>query len=202
MTDPVTGAPTPEMTAPPPADYGLVLPDDWFRIPLEPGQWKRPVRALADKAFEGQDDAVVLKRSLIKDISDRAEAAYENGGIELYISTATIGPIPLSASLLVTVMPPHEDARLTVSGKRRAQEVTQVHLPAAGPAMRRRTRTVPDEDEASGNRLPVTTVDYLVAVPMTAASLLLTFSTPLDAFADAMVELFDAIAGSLHWKRG
>jgi hypothetical protein len=32
--------------------------------------------------------------------------------------------------------------------------------------------------------------------------LLLTFSTPLVQIADAMVELFDAVAGSLTWMGG
>jgi hypothetical protein len=31
--------------------------------------------------------------------------------------------------------------------------------------------------------------------------LLLSFSTPIDAIADAMVGLFDAIAGSLRWRQ-
>jgi hypothetical protein len=31
--------------------------------------------------------------------------------------------------------------------------------------------------------------------------LLLSFSTPMDPIADAMVALFDAIAGSLRWRQ-
>ncbi|WP_225861049.1 hypothetical protein [Streptomyces triticiradicis] len=183
----------------PPNDYRLIVPNDWFRIPLEPDQWKRSVRALIDNALRGQDDAVVIKRKLTKELNARAEDAYRNGGVELYISTTSIGPVPLSASLLVTVIPPDEDLGLTVTGKQRAQEIDEVLLPFAGPAIRRRTRVIPADDDSHGNRLPVTTVDYAVMIPMTTASLLLTFSTSLDPFAEAMVDLFEAIANSLSW---
>ncbi|GGN38653.1 hypothetical protein [Streptomyces fuscichromogenes] len=182
----------------PPSDYGMLVPDGWFRIPLEPDGWKTPIRALADRVFEGQDDAVLLKREFVKAVGARAEEGYENGGVELYVSTTSIGPVPLSSSLLVTVAPAEEDVRLEAKG--RSQEVTDVVLPFAGPATMRRTRTVPDAEDPTGNQLPVTVVDYAVRVPNTQAVLLLTFSTSLDMFADAMVNLFEAVAKSLHWK--
>ncbi|MER7184938.1 hypothetical protein ABT404_36650 [Streptomyces hyaluromycini] len=182
----------------PPSDYGLLVPDGWFRIPLEPGSWKAPVRALAERVFDGQDDAVLLKREFIKAVSARAEEGHENGGVELYISTTSIGPVPLSSSLLVTVIPAGEDVRLEATG--RSQQITDVVLPFAGPATMRRTRKVPDDEDPTGNQLPVTVVDYAVRVPSTRAVLLLTFSTSLDMFADAMVDLFEAVAKSLHWK--
>lgn len=182
----------------PPGDYGLLVPDGWFRIPLEPDSWKAPVRALAERVFDGQDDAVLLKREFIKAVAARAEEGHANGGVELYISTASIGPVPLSSSLLVTVAPAEEDIRLEAKG--RSQEISDVVLPFAGPATMRRTRKVPDAEDPTGNQLPVTVVDYAVRVPNTRAVLLLTFSTSLDMYADAMVDLFEAVAKSLHWK--
>ncbi|MET9889285.1 hypothetical protein ABZZ47_03550 [Streptomyces sp. NPDC006465] len=199
MTEPGVEISTGEAVTAPPTDYRLIVPDGWFRIPLEPDQWKRSIRALIDNALQGQDDAAALKRQLAKELGARAEDAYRNGGVELYVSTTSIGPVPLSASLLVTVVPPDEDLGLSVSRKQRAQEIDEFLLPFAGPAIRRRTRTVPADDDSHGNSLPVTTVDYAVKIPMTTASLLLTFSTSLDPFAEAMVELFEAIAKSLSW---
>ncbi|MFF3405707.1 hypothetical protein ACFYW8_05715 [Streptomyces sp. NPDC002742] len=199
MPEPVVEISTGEAGTAPPTDYRLIVPFDWFRIPLEPGEWKRSIRALVDNALRGQDDAAALKRQLTKELAARAEDAYRNGGVELYISTTSVGPIPVSASLLVTVVPPDEDLGLSVTGAQRAQEIDEILLPFAGPAIRRRTRTVPADDDSSGNRLPVTTVDYGVKIPMTTASLLLTFSTSLDPFAEALVELFEAIAKSLSW---
>jgi hypothetical protein len=182
----------------PPTDYGLVVPDGWFRIPLEPDGWKGPIKALTERVFDGQDDAVLLKREFSKALRARAEEGHDNGGVELYISATSIGPVPLSSSLLVTVVPPGQGFRLDARGS--SQQISAVELPFAGPATMRRTRTVPVVDDSSDNRLPVTVVDYAVSVPGTEAVLLLTFSTSLDMFADALVELFEAVAKSLHWK--
>jgi hypothetical protein len=51
-----------------------------------------------------------------------------------------------------------------------------------------------------GNTLPTTTLTYYVPIPTTTRWLLLNFSTPIDQLADQMVELFDTVAGTLHWK--
>ncbi|MFE1441006.1 hypothetical protein [Streptomyces sp. NPDC058739] len=187
-------------SGPPPGDYGLVVPDDWFRIPLEPEQWKRSIRALTDRVFDGRDDAAALKREVVRDLRDRAEDGYRNGGVEIYVSMTSVGPVPLSASLLVTVVPPGGELGLVVTGRHRAQVVYDVVLPFAGAALSRRTRVVPEDGDPSGTQLPVTTVEYAVGIPRTDASLLLTFSTPLDPFAEEMVGLFEAIARSLHWR--
>lgn len=45
----------------------------------------------------------------------------------------------------------------------------------------------------------VTTLDVHVPVPDSGAYLMLSFSTPLTALADAMVGLFDSIARTLRW---
>ncbi|MGW7241670.1 hypothetical protein [Streptomyces sp. NPDC054804] len=42
-------------------------------------------------------------------------------------------------------------------------------------------------------------MDYQLIVPGSDMHLLLTFSTPLVQIADPMVDLFDAVAGSLTW---
>ncbi|GGR11618.1 hypothetical protein GCM10015536_16410 [Streptomyces griseomycini] len=80
---------------------------------------------------------------------------------------------------------------------------------AAGTAVRTRRATgQPDVSAPSGvpgspdDALPSVTLDYQVPVPGTEAHLLLTFSTPLVQIADAMVELFDAVAASLKWTDG
>ncbi|MEU5598126.1 hypothetical protein [Streptomyces sp. NPDC020298] len=200
MTGSITAGLSEEESAPPPSDYGLIVPDGWFRVTLEPDEWKRSIRALVEKTFEGQDDAVTLKRELKRALRARAEEAYGNGGVEFYVSTTSIGPLPLSSSLLVTIVPAGQDLGLAVSAQVRTQQVDEIMLPFVGPATRRRRRMVPQSDDSSGNQLPVTLVDYAVRVPQTNAFLLLTFSTSLDPFAEAMVELFEAVAKSLHWK--
>ncbi len=46
---------------------------------------------------------------------------------------------------------------------------------------------------------PVTSLDLHVPVPGSSAWLLLSFSTPLAPLADALVGMFDAVAGTLRW---
>jgi hypothetical protein len=45
----------------------------------------------------------------------------------------------------------------------------------------------------------VTSLDLHVPVPDSSAWLLLSFSTPLAPLADALVGMFDAVAGTLRW---
>jgi len=59
---------------------------------------------------------------------------------------------------------------------------------------------VGDTDVPWPEELPVTRLDVYVPVPGRPEMLLLSFSTPIDPIADAMVALFDAIAGSLRWQ--
>jgi hypothetical protein len=78
-------------------------------------------------------------------------------------------------------------ARLADTLGRDDRQVTLVDLPA-GQAVRVRS-----ED------LPNTNLDIHVPVPGSSAYLLLSFSTPLAPLADALVGMFDAIAGTLRW---
>lgn len=55
-------------------------------------------------------------------------------------------------------------------------------------------------DGLSTGELAVTRLQVYIPVPNTAELLLLSFSTPIDPIADAMVTLFDAIAASLRWR--
>jgi hypothetical protein len=83
-----------------------------------------------------------------------------------------------------------------------------VELPAATAVRVRRETGQPDRPAPAGASgdpdevLPSITLDYQLPVPATEAHLLLTFSTPLIQIGDAMVELFDAVAGSLTWLDG
>jgi hypothetical protein len=59
---------------------------------------------------------------------------------------------------------------------------------ATGPAVRRL------RSEAG-----VTLVDYFLPMPARTGMLALSFSTPVEPLAEALVMLFDAIAGSVRW---
>ncbi|MFG3271208.1 hypothetical protein [Streptomyces luteogriseus] len=201
-------------TAAPPTDYRLLLPEGWFRVHIDPELRERSVDALVSRQFEGVDNAPHLKRQLRDSLLGQAAAAFRDGGIELYLSLQKAGSLTIPASLLVTLLPPSGGSRWTVQetaarlSAQRELEVSVAEL-SSGPAVRIRRSTghpdLPAPPGAPGSpdqALPSVTVDYQLPVPGAGTSLLLTFSTPLVQIAEAMVQLFDAVAGSLVWVGG
>ncbi|MGW1216238.1 hypothetical protein ACWD5F_42065 [Streptomyces sp. NPDC002499] len=201
--------------AAPPADYQLLLPDGWFRVRIDPDGRERSVDALVDRQFEGVDNAPHLKRQARESLRAQAVAAYRDGGIELYLSLQQAGPLTIPASLLITLVPPVPGGSLPTAPDLAARlsadgdgEVSVVELPAGTAVRVRRTTGGPDRSAPTGapgspdEALASITLDYQLPVPATDAHLLLTFSTPLIQIGDAMVELFDAVAGSLTWLDG
>lgn len=177
-----------------PNDYRLMVPEGWFRIDLEPGTREKSVAALAERQFRGVDNAPHLKQEARQRLLRTAQDAFRNGGIELYVSLQTAEGFPLSAALVVTLTPPHRQDLVVVTPARLAEtlggnerQVTVINLPA-GQAVRVRSFDP-----------PVTSLDIHVPVPGSSAHLLLSFSTPLAPLADALVGMFNSIAGTLRW---
>lgn len=175
-----------------PTDYQIVMPEGWFRIDLRPGVREPAVARLIRRQFQGATTEP-LKRQAGVQLLRIAQYAYANGGLELYVSLQTAGGFPLPASLVVTLAPPHDDINVAVDPPRLAEtlstsggQVTLTDLPA-GQAVRVRRQA------------QSTTLDIHVPVPESGAYLLLSFSTPLNVLADAMVCLFDSIASTLRW---
>ena len=176
-----------------PSDYRLTVPEGWVRVDLQPGVREPALARLVDRQFHGVDNAPQLKRQAREQFLRGAQYAYGNGGLELYVSLQTAGGLPLPASLVVTLTPPPDKETLRITPDRLAQtltdnggQVTLTEIPA-GPAVRVRRRR------------EATTLDIHVVVPESGAYLILSFSTPLDQLADAMVDLFDSIVGTLRW---
>ncbi|MFF9817110.1 hypothetical protein [Streptomyces sp. NPDC014006] len=201
---------TAEQFTSPPSDYRVIVPDGWFQVPLDPPDERdRSIVALGDLTFRGVDNAPHLKKEFMQDLQRRAKDAYRVGGTELYLSTLTVGPVPLASSLLVSVPAPDEWPRtsdaeelaehLAGGGHAKGGEVDVVPLPAAGQAVRVRRREAADPVSQLGNTMPTTTLTYYVPIPATARWLMLNFSTPVDPLADQMVQLFDMVAETLHW---
>ena len=160
--------------------YRLTVPAGWFRVGLRPGAGQPALDWLA-----GEEIYQELQRIM--------GHARDNGGVDMYISPQTAAGFPLPAALVVTLTPPHGEARAVVSPKRLADtlagegaEVSVTGL-AAGQAVRVRRRA------------SMTSLDIHVPGPADGGYLMLSFSTPIDELADAMVALFDSIASTLTW---
>jgi hypothetical protein len=172
-----------------PRDYAITVPDSWALIPLEPGRREKAIGALIRRQFAGTQGAAGVRAALRRHLTDLAEAAWQTGGIEFYLSLMMAGPLPVPASLLVTLIPPPPSGPLpgeavAREAKKRNRSVTFVRVPA-GTAVRAQAAA--------------TDVSFYFSVPGSGAWLLLAFSGPDGPVATAMGGLFDAIAATLRW---
>ena len=202
---PDRGTGQPDPVAGPPVDYRLVLPDRWYRIDVQPGPRKRAIKVLLDRQFRGINGAEQLRKQMEGQLLAMARGAYSAGGIEIYLCQQDILGVPIPASLVVSLTVPAPGGQAMTPQQLAGtfdddRDVTLTDLPA-GTAVRTRRRTVPAADDPSGNILPGTNLDLYVPVPASAQYLILAFSTSLDPLADSLVDLFDAIAGTLQWIR-
>ena len=173
-----------------PQDYAITVPDSWALIPLEPGVREKAIGALIKRQFAGTPGAAEVKAALRRHLIDLAEAAWQTGGIEFYLSLMKAGPLPIPASLLVTLIPPPPSGpvsveAMTVEAKKRDRSARLVLAPA-GTAVRAQTSA--------------TDLSFYFPVPGSGAWLLLAFSGPGGPLSPVLTELFDAIAATLRYS--
>jgi hypothetical protein len=172
-----------------PRDYAVTVPDTWALIPLEPGRRAKAISALIRRQFAGTPSSATARAALRRHFTDLAEAAWQTGGIEFYLSLMTAGPLPVQASLLITLIPPPPPGPLPIEAvaleaKKRNRSVSFMQAPA-GSGIR-----------AQGS---ATDISFYFSVPGSGAWLLLAFSAPEGPLAAVMADLFDAIAATLRW---
>ncbi|WP_405870250.1 MULTISPECIES: hypothetical protein [unclassified Streptomyces] len=190
-----------------PSDYRLAFPEGWERIVLDPDRWPHRIDKLVNRGLRRTKATPQLKAALAERMKAQAEAAHANGGVEMYLVNQLIGQVPVSAGLVVTVLKPQSgtavgdlaDIAMSLAARTAPDdEVTTTDLPA-GPAVRHLYRRRPEPDDPDGNKLTVTHLDVYLAVPHADQRLLLSFSTPMEPLAEALVGLFDSIARTLQW---
>jgi len=185
-----------------PARLTLVTPEDWYRLPLlEEQRLRRGVAELVDRQFRGKDDRPTLRRELVDALLEQAHRAREGGGVDMYLSDLPIGGVPLALSLVVSLVPLRADVtdlEALAPGFDDGVQATVVELPA-GRALRRQRVEARDAPELAVTQLDTLLVDYLLPGPGETA-LLLTFSSPLVPVAEALAELFEAVAGTVQWS--
>ncbi len=197
------------MTDPPAAPPRLLLvtPAGWWRIPLQdPHARTRSIRALARRQFRSVDNQPALRSQTERQLVEAAEAAAERAGVEMYIATETVAGVPVSASLVISLLPAlpagtdgaRGRGRLAAELRTDGAEVTLVDLPA-GPAVRRRWTKRTSEATRLGATDDSVLVDFYLTVPGGSALVLLSFATPLLPIAEAMAEFFEAVASTARW---
>ena len=189
-----------------PSRLTLVTPEDWYRLPLlEESALKRAVTEYAGRQFRGKDDRPTLRRELVDALLSEAHRAREGGAVDMYLSGLPVGGIPLAISLVVTLVPVPSEGAGSVDEwapgfDDDGVQATVVELPAGRAVRRQRVDAVDLGTLAEPGTPPLDTllVDYLLPGPGGTA-LLLTFSSPLVPVAEALAELFEAVAGTVRW---
>ncbi len=213
-----------------PRDFGVLLPPGWTRIRLDGREIPITAGLVAAKvAGLPPAEREQARQLLTRMLHDTLRRAREAGGTDVLISLAESHGVPIAASCLVTYLDRGDqvplDGLLAELGAK-GGEVTAVEI-AGLPAIRRRSviatpmpprpRRAPASgapasgaagNGAAGNGAgdepvssAVTIVDYFLPVPGRPGVLALSFATPIEPLADALVLLFDAIAESLRWMR-
>ncbi|MDQ4012012.1 MAG: hypothetical protein M3228_15265 [Actinomycetota bacterium] len=191
-----------------PSGWTLMLPPGWWHVPLDERRGQS-LTALLDNRLASlpRDRVATLRRELDGELGRLAERAAENGATDMYLSVDLVQGLPVAATCLVTVVPTGVGTALPAAelaammGDQPDDEVGVLEVAGAPAARVRRREPVDEADGFSTGGLPLTRLQVYVPVPNKAETLLLSFSTPIDPIADAMVALFDAIAGSLRWRQ-
>ena len=126
----------------------------------------------------------------------------------MLISVAESHGVPIAASCLITYLD-QDGTKVPLDGllmdlAARGGQVTGTEI-AGAPAIRRQYEVLPPEGSLPGGQEPVSTrvtmVDFFLPLPGQPGLLVLSFSTPVEPLAEALVMLFDVIAESLRWTR-
>lgn len=191
--------------------WSLVLPDTWSRVRLDDDR-RHHVTKLVTKAFATlpRDESFELRRALEAKLASLADTAHENGARQMYVLSDVLRGLPLAATCLVTVVPapfpagmPAEIVARTLVTRPGDEPAVLVVGDEEVPAVRRsHTQTFQDGGTGLGPApVTFTGLDVYVPFPDRERILLLTFQTPAVEVAAAMTVLFEAIAGSLRWRK-
>ncbi|MFC4030136.1 hypothetical protein ACFO3J_01465 [Streptomyces polygonati] len=189
--------------------YRLVVPREWQKIPVQRGT-DRALTALLDRAFarHGRDEVAQYRRELEQRLKKLINQARNNAGVDLYLPFGRREQ-NLPASFLVSLV---EFAKVDAPDPQRVLaevlSTTEGGEPVeldATPGIR--TERVYDADPDREVAYPSRRVEYILPVPGTADSWLVSsFSTfgagsPEDGTARLLCALFDAIMGTFRWER-
>jgi hypothetical protein len=203
--------------------WSVLLPDNWFHIPLDETRHRRVATLLRQTFASLPRDAVFpWRRELEQQINSLTDDALAEGGSDVYLLVDPRYGLPLAATCLASLVPiplpadvPGEVLARTLAT--RDGDVPLVLLVEGQDcaAIRREESAVIEDDSRPAGSAPapatltVTCLDVFIPFPEEASSsagsgsermVLLSFRTPVEAVAEPMMMLFEAIAESLRWK--
>lgn len=189
-------------------DVRVALPADWWVVPLtNPGERQHAERALLDRQLAGRPEGDPLRTELAAALSSQTSAAAATGARLLALSLQQAAGVPIPASLVLhwlDELPRAEAGELLAELEDELQPEPGTEAPGfsldlallpSGRALRR--VRVEGSSEATPESL---VADYWIERP-DGGLVHLAFATPVLPLREALVNLFDSVAGGLRWIR-
>lgn len=188
--------------------WTLMLPSDWWRIPLNhPSKQKRAIEALIERQFSRAEPNPALKRRARADLLGAAAKARQAGGILMALAIMNVNDIPVTATLLVSELPPAFGQIEGMAGLERRlrndlmqREGIEEATVDSGRVLREVTATdvVRPTSDTEMPQVPELRATYWVFLDEPSTVLHMHFTSPFVPFQEGLLPLFDAIVSSLH----
>lgn len=190
-----------------PRDLRIVTPAGWFDLELDPVLRKTRHARLVRRRLGREPELTRLREEVLAQLEQVAAQADAQGAVFASMFSQVMEGKAVAATLFAFLRPAMvgDDLRATLEESAEAlrgdgeadaaREVDVVELPA-GLALRHRRRV---EAPAFDRVVECDNVGYVLPAPAVSRTLFLEFSTPTLPVADAMAQLFDAMARTVRW---
>ncbi|PJI94967.1 hypothetical protein [Luteimicrobium subarcticum] len=186
---------------------GIVVPFEWWRVPLDDDASRTAAVAALVKRRLGRDDrAARMRRDVRDDLLRASEQAAAAGGRTMALIDMPVGDVQVTGTMVVYELPGVTADRAVEDAVHRAEGVRAEVLRAdlvGGSAVRVVTATEIERTDAAGDPLlPELRADYWVRLDGYSELVYMVFTSPFVPLRDGLLELFDAVVGSLHVVTG
>jgi hypothetical protein len=198
------------------AQFSLRIPETWFEFDVWRATRTGDLARLVDQRLAELPELRPHRALILRGLRQLAEDAERRGAVYCAAAADRIDEYGmLLASLMVFSTDGMPEpalntveaiaAQLTASGPVEGspdwREVRVVDL-TAGRAVRVRGVRTSSSDPDGSQSLPLVSMQTLIPVPGSEAILDVVLTSPQVAFADGLLDLFDAISGTLAWRAG
>jgi hypothetical protein len=187
--------------------WRIMIPPGWTTIPTDPTRAEAAIKRFLDDSLRGKhrDELIMARIEVETGLRDQIADARTSGARAVHVLTEPFRNVPVTASLVVSqvaVAPDDDLAEALEEVLGESDGVVEVgECEIAGlPALRRVRREADDELEERTGRVGAgarTLVDYVVFIDG-ATILVMAFATSTPQVANELVQLFDAMAGTLE----
>ncbi len=198
----------------PAVGFALSVPDSWFEVDVKPATRDDALRALVEQRVREVPQLWEQRAAITRILRQQARRAWDAGAVYCASMIEPTEAGPVTASVTVSLVRGPLDARsddpdrlaplvarLTPKDARHDDdtwtEVTTVDIPAVGPCARSHgVEDVELPDDAGWVR--VVQMQTFAPVPDASTVVIVSCSSPVLPLAEGLLDMFDAITGTLR----